>query len=180
MATNSTSANVLSEEGFQQVNGLLETVELAGQNLENPQRAHSQIPTGMFFFKMSYNIQFYFKKKQMIDHYFSFRQTNASAATSSTSSGIKRKAVDISNFIIKKSKMHAALSAKCREPRVQPTEEEANDPIEINDENDEEETIGEPIPGQIGNRPGAPDAQFKRQLAIVESDAKDHDGEYFA
>ena len=49
MATNSTSANVLSEEWFQQVNGLLDTVEVAGQTLENPQHAPSQIPTGMFF-----------------------------------------------------------------------------------------------------------------------------------
>jgi len=107
-----------------------------------------------------------------------FRQTNANAATSSTSSGIKRKAVDISDFTIKKSKMRGALSAKCREPRVKPAEEEASDPIEIID--DEEEPIGETIPVQIGNRPGATDTQFKRQLAVVESDVKDHDGEYFA
>ena len=76
--------------------------------------------------------------------------------------------------------MHAALSAKCREPRVQPAEEEAIDPIEIIDDDDEEEPIGEPIPVQVGNRPGAADAKFKRQLAIVESDGKDHDAEYFA
>ena len=76
--------------------------------------------------------------------------------------------------------MHAALSAKCREPRVQPAEEEAIDPIEIIDDDDEEEAIGEPIPVQIGYRPCAPDTQFKRQLATVESDAKEHDGEYFA
>ena len=106
-----------------------------------------------------------------------FRQANTTESTSKSSSGIKRKAVDISDFTIKKSKMCAALSAKCREPRVQPTEEEATEAIEIND--DEEEAIGEPIPVQIGNRPCAPDTQFKRQLAIVESDSKEHDAEYF-
>ena len=74
--------------------------------------------------------------------------------------------------------MRGALSAKCREPRVKPAEEEASDPIEIID--DEEEPNGEPIPVQIGNRPGAADAKFKRQLAIVESDGKDHDAEYLA
>ncbi len=63
---------------------------------------------------------------------------------------------------------------------MQPTAEEATDPIEINDENDEEETTGEPIPVQIGNRPGGADAQFKRQLAMVESESKDKDAEYFA
>ncbi len=74
--------------------------------------------------------------------------------------------------------MRETLSAKCREPRVKPTEEEATEAIEIND--DEEEEIGEPIPVQIGNRAGAPDTQFKRQLAIVESDSIEHDAEYFA
>ena len=76
--------------------------------------------------------------------------------------------------------MHAALSAKCREPRVHPTEEEASEAIEINDDEEEDEPIVEPIPFQVGNRPGAADPKFKRQLAVVESNTKDHDGEYYA
>ncbi len=46
MATSSTSAQVQSEEWFHQVNGLLETVEVADQTTQNVQ---SQ-PTGMSFF----------------------------------------------------------------------------------------------------------------------------------
>ena len=46
MATSSTSAEVLSEDWFHQVNGLLDTVEVAGQTTQN---AQSQ-PTGMIFF----------------------------------------------------------------------------------------------------------------------------------
>ena len=59
--------------------------------------------------------------------------------------------------------MRGALSAKCREPSVKPAEEEASDPIEIID--DEEEPIGEPIPVQIGNRPGVAEREFVKSLA---------------
>jgi len=50
MATSSTSAQVLSEEWFHQVNGLLDTVEVADQT---PQNVQSQ-PTGMSFFFFSF------------------------------------------------------------------------------------------------------------------------------
>ena len=45
MATNSTSAEVLSEDWFRQVNGLLDTVEVPGQITQN----HQNQPTGMSF-----------------------------------------------------------------------------------------------------------------------------------
>ena len=50
MATSSTSAQVQSEEWFHQVNGLLDTVEVADQT---PQNVQSQ-PTGMSFFFFSF------------------------------------------------------------------------------------------------------------------------------
>ena len=61
MATNSTSANVLSEEWFQQVNGLLDTVEVAGQTIQTPQHAPSQISTGMTFLRPALESLFYTK-----------------------------------------------------------------------------------------------------------------------
>ena len=45
MATNSNTAEVLSEDWFRQVNGLLDSVEVPGQITQNPQNQ----PTGMSF-----------------------------------------------------------------------------------------------------------------------------------
>ncbi len=67
--------------------------------------------------------------------------------------------------------MRARLSAKCREPRVKPGKEGTIDPNDIStDDEDEEESIGQPIPVLIGNRPGPAKPQYKRQLSIIECD----------
>ena len=65
--------------------------------------------------------------------------------------------------------MRATLSAKIREPRVQPAKEETIGPNDIStDDEGEEDQIGQPIPVQISNRPGSAKPQYQRQLSIIE------------
>ena len=80
----------------------------------------------------------------------------------------------MSDFVAKKNKMRAALASKCQQSSTQPGEEENSNPIEINgDENDEEETTRQPIPVQIGHRPGVIKPQYNRQLAVDDADVSE-------
>ena len=104
------------------------------------------------------------------------RPASNNNGASTTIAAHNRKAINKSDFESKRNKMRAAFSPKCREPRVQPAKEETIDPNDISTDDDgEEDQIGQPIPVQIGNRPGSAKPQYKRQLSIIE--ANDNESE---
>ncbi len=109
------------------------------------------------------------------------RPASINNGASTTTAAPKRKAINMSDFESKSTKMRAAFSAKCREPRVQPAKEETIDPNDISaDDEDEEDEIGQPICVQIGNRPGSTKLQYKRQLSISEGDNNESEAGFTA
>ena len=74
----------------------------------------------------------------------------------------------MSDFVAKKNKMRGPLASKCQQSSGQPAQEEDSNPIEIkDDENDEEETTGHLIPSKL-----ATDQGLQSRIIIANSQSK--------